>query len=458
MSLPLETYGYLPQLETYQGAACIPTSFSNAISALARTDSSLFALATEGENITYDSGSLLRDKLATQYFFTSSQAKPSGSPVSIVIKGLLDYVADVNLASRVHVWVRGPQESTAAYQEIGGWGEDSPELEIVPPDRPSFQKRYTAPSSDDPQISNVYKSGFEAQDIKDALDSNSAVIIGLAYDPPYTGGHAVTATNISWQDTNANNKIDIGEQVTLSVIDPLDPSLYYNPEVGDYLADGIASTESDPLVQALGPAKQTQITLTQTDSGIHFDYEQPALTKKEGKLTLGTDPQHPQKTDDSRATGTVAFIGGLRASTDSLDTITGTPDADTLESDPGRQVITGGAGGDTFVVGDPEKWGKGTNDIITDFNQNQDDIIAFRGDELKLDKLKLANVNTKDERKEAARSNANLIYHAPSSSNGKGILFLNSNDDARGWGDDGGRLLKLNGVDSLNKSDLHLLS
>ena len=73
------------------------------MAALARTYPSLRSLISSNGDVTYQVLAATRDTLATDYFYTSKNWNPTGSPVSLVIKGLQSYVADRNLAQALEV-------------------------------------------------------------------------------------------------------------------------------------------------------------------------------------------------------------------------------------------------------------------------------------------------------------------------------------------------------------------
>jgi len=61
----------------------------------------------------------------------------------------------------------------------------------------------------------------------DSFKAGSAVMISIDYN--LNGpGHEMTATGLSWVDTNNNNIIDFDENARLYVLDPLDPSVNYS--------------------------------------------------------------------------------------------------------------------------------------------------------------------------------------------------------------------------------------
>ena len=87
-------------------------------------------------------------------------------------------------------------------------------------------------------------------------------------------------------------------------------------------------------------------------------------------------------------------------------------------------------------------------DRIVNFNGDNGDRLelsrsAFKG----LDKLDLAVVSTRKERREAAKTTADIIYQQSS-----GKLFFNANDTLSGFGRDGGCFAMLQGSPQLSES------
>lgn len=158
MAIPRENYGYLPQLFTFDKNACVPTATANIMGALARTHPSLSSLISANGGITYQDLVATRDTLATDYFFTSVDWEPTGSPASLVIEGLQNYVADRNLAQALEVEAVGPDLNSAEINRVGNFGITK-SVSIQSPTQGRLMRTVTTPSISDPIIQRSYRGG-----------------------------------------------------------------------------------------------------------------------------------------------------------------------------------------------------------------------------------------------------------------------------------------------------------
>ena len=453
MAIPRENYGYLPQLFTFDKNACVPTATANIMAALARTYPSLRSLISANGNITYQDVAATRDALGTDYFFTSVDWEPTGSPVSLVIKGLQNYVADRNLAQALEVEAIGPGLNSKEIRQLGNFGIRKT-VSIQSPSRGGLTKTVTTPSISDPIIQRSYRGGgVTIQDIQQALDNGDGLLLGLIYNGERPAGHGVSAVSLDWRDRNGNGMADPEENAILTIIDPLNPSENYSQATpGDVIAQQVV----DPLVEALGPVRTTQMTLrtNRVNGALEWFYDQSSVSYN----TRTGEPQSvpgdtSNETTNQRQSGILTFAGIFKARSTNRDIITGTPEDNVIELDPGRQRIKGGQGSDAFVIGDAGSMQKGQSDVIIDFKPRQDDVIVLSKDALFIDEIDLTSISNQIAKKFAATSDHTLVYRERGKA---GILYLNSNGDEPGWGDQGGELIRLKGAPVLNADHLFI--
>ena len=451
MAIQRENYGYLPQLFTFDRNACVPTATANIMAALARTYPSLRSLISSNGDVTYQDLAATRDTLATDYFYTSKNWEPTGSPASLVIKGLQSYVAGRNLAQALEVEAIGPELGSREVEKIGNFGITEKAVSIESPSRGRLEKTVTTPSISDPIIQRSYRGGgVTIQDIQQALDNGDGLLLGLIYDGQLAG-HGVSAVSLDWTDRNGNGRADAKEDATLTIVDPLNPSENYSQAT-----PGSVDNEQrlDPLVEALGPVRTTEMRLISSnrDKKVRFEYTQYSVTYDEQTGEPGKAAgDSSNNITDRITTGLITFAAILTARSIKRDVLTGTSDDNVIELDPGRQRIKGGKGSDAFVIGDLDSLQEGQSDVLIDFKSKQNDQIGLSGDALSIEEIDLISVNNRFEQNLAKRSDHTLIYRQRENT---GILYLNTNGDDRGWGATGGELVRLKGAPDLNATDL----
>lgn len=452
MALAIESYGYLPQLFTFDKVACVPTAITNIMAAMARSYPSLSSLISATGGVTYEDLEDTRDELAERYFFTSEKWEPSGSPLSLVIEGLQAYAADRNLSQALEVEVIGPELSSPEIRTLGNFNKTKT-VKINSPSRGVFEKQVRTTKITDPVISRSYRGGsVTIQDIQQALNKGHGLVLGLIYDDGKSG-HAVSAVSLDWTDQNSNGIAESSENARLTIIDPLNPSRDYNPAT-----PGLVDQEQrwNPLAEAIGPVRTTEVRLqtAQKNAPLEWTYSQTSVSFN----NQTGEPQSEQGdssngTTTADASGLLTFAGILKARSTKRDIITGTSDDNVIELDPGRQQIKGGKGADAFVIGDADSMHKGQSDVIIDFKSRQGDVIVLSQDALAIDSIDLESVDNRAEKKLFARSDQQLVYHERGDT---GILYLNSNGDESGWGSEGGELIRLKGSPELSSTDLLL--
>jgi hypothetical protein len=243
-SIPLSSFGNLPQLETFQEAACVPTALTNTFAGLARTYPRLSRLI--GEQDTYKDLESTRNTLAKEYFLTSRDWFPAGSPVSLVVSGTNEYFASRDVAELLDFKAIGSNSGLANFGK-----EVSPgEITIYSPDgrvTPNPEK-FVTPKQEVLERQGLYTQGkVSIGDIEKALDSGSGLVLGLIWRGG-GGGHAVSAVDLNWKDKNNDGLLNKNESATLHVIDPLDPSTSYLPAVKEALGNAGLSSAGPPKV------------------------------------------------------------------------------------------------------------------------------------------------------------------------------------------------------------------
>ena len=134
------------------------------------------------------------------------------------------------------------------------------------------------------------------------------------------------------------------------------------------------------------------------------------------------------------------------------DVVKGTSRDDIIAAGPGKDTLIGGRGDDYFVVGSVAEDVKKKNlDVIKDFKG--EDQIVFDNQAYDIeDDIEVAVAETKKELKSAAKDDASIIYDQD-----KGKVFYDANGDKKGFGNDGGQILKLKGSPELDEEDFSYL-
>ena len=115
--------------------------------------------------------------------------------------------------------------------------------------------------------------------------------------------------------------------------------------------------------------------------------------------------------------------------------------------------MIGGRGDDYFVVGSVnEAVKKKSVDAIKDFRDGDQIVLDNEAYDAIEDDIEVAVTDTKKELKSAAKDDASIIYDQ-----GKGKLFYDANGDKKGFGNDGGQILKLKGSPELEEDNFSYL-
>ena len=451
-ALPITSYGKLPQLGTFELAACVPTAFTNTFAALARTNPKLSRLA--GVNGTYADLENTRDILAKEYFLTSRSWEPEGSPASLVVSGTQDYLNSIDLAESLEIKAIGPGPNDVL-KGLANFSTTEDVLIVPAKKGEAFTiQKFTTPTADELIQRSLYEQGtVKINDIKGVLDSGGGLVLGLIYDSA-NEGHAVSAASLQWEDVNKNGLADEEENATLTIIDPLDPSTSYSQ---NFETPATEAFFFDPLIQSTGGVKSSELILTSNpDGSLSYKYKEGqnslAITK-DGLFDL-VEEFDSSNEGANGSSGSIVFAGILSARKTVGDKVIGTPQVDVIELDPGRNKIKGAGGGDVFVVGDPLSLEQGSSDIITDFRPEQNDIIGLRSEELQIEDKTFIRIENRSELGRAAKSEASLIYLETKRF---GILLSNQNGEEPGLGINGGELIRLQGSPNLGNSDIALI-
>lgn len=449
MSISLKSYGYLPQLQTFDGYACVPTAAVNTMTAMARTYQSLRNLISTTGDFSYKNIADKRDILATRYFYTSNDWP--GTPGSLIIRGLQNYAGDIDLAQRLEVKFIGPDINSKQGRLIGNYGTTDT-IKIMPPSLQNLEQTITTPDSTDPIVQRSYHgSGATIHDIQKALVNGDGLLLGLLYDNG-GGGHMVSAVSLNWNDRNANGIAEADENALLTVIDPLHPSKNYTNATPGKVNN---QQKFYPLVEARGPVRSTVINLVsdQQTSEVEFRYEQYSIgfDTKTGR----PEPRYGDSsngTTSKEITGTIPFLAILKARENIGKTFKGGSGDNVIELDPGRDRIIGGKGSDVFVISDPKSLKKGKSDEIIDFKSNQD-LIVLSEHGLGIEEIDIAYTSKNKQTKLSKKSDQTLVYQQKEN---YGFLYFNSNGDDPGWGNQGGEIIRLKGAPDLTQNDLFI--
>lgn len=304
-------YGNLAQADNYDGLACVPTSITNALLAL-----NLDALMQDPSRpASWESLYATRNKLAEDYFYTSKywQNFPSeysdgsfnpgiakslnpalpdptfinkkqtggyavaqGTVPSMMLKGMLSYFEDQGLNDAITLTATGLIKGKAGANTFNFAGFDVTTT--------INNQTYTTPSQND--LSNTFaaaKNG-DSQNNLDFLMANlerGPVVFGMYYTNE-PGGHAVLATHLDLNDTNANGILEKNEGSKIWFIDPLNPGSSYDPSV-----ESSSNPAAFNQIKTLGAAKPTSATIWQDTNGfLMIEYAQKSLVLRDGTIQL----------------------------------------------------------------------------------------------------------------------------------------------------------------------------
>ena len=255
MSIPVEYYGYLPQLDTFEGVACVPTATANTMVAMAKTYPTLKNLISSNGDVAYQDIAAARDILGTEYFYSSK--KDEGTPPARIIEGLQRYAADLDLAQELEIKFIGPDINGPLKNELGFNKTQKVEIHS-PSSKLPIKKTIKTLEGTDPIVERSYRSAvLTMEDIQKSLMSGDGLLVGLLYEDNKVG-HMVSAVSLEWKDTNANGIAEVEENASLTIVDPLYPSKNYaNATPGNIERE----KKFHPLAEATGPVRTTQIKL-----------------------------------------------------------------------------------------------------------------------------------------------------------------------------------------------------
>jgi len=289
-SAPITQYfGYLPQLATFDGLACTPTSATNALTyVLTRpnTPGGVYAPLQ-----TYEGWETVRDDIATNYFFTSPDTVPAGTLPAQAVIGMNQYLIDNGRKAHTSLSAIGLSTDPDG-NNIAGWG--TPAQNGHPAIGPATQ----------------YSSIFTEQVVtgeflRAALLRTDAILAGGFYSTGDSApaGHAVVITQLNWDDKNADGRIDLADGATVKILDPLDPSQSYSPALGSTIGYGTGATIQEQLddalnakVTATGPPLFKTGSIVQNEAGaLVVTYEQSSLVNNNGEFqNVGGDVSNSQ--------------------------------------------------------------------------------------------------------------------------------------------------------------------
>jgi hypothetical protein len=308
-------FGNLPQLESFDGLACVPTSITNALLALGINE-----LMQDPDNpSSYNSLSKTRDILGSKYFHTSKKwsslidppednsIQPNllslnkdyptpyyyvaeGSVPSLVIKGTLDYIEYQRkkspFSTPITVSTSGLIKGNIAGQNFNFTGFDLQNKidgnTITTPTKKEYE-RYFNELIDDPE-----KRGAGVLDLLMQGLLRGPIVFAMYYTGQ-PGGHAVVASSIKIDDKNANGWIDEGEG-QISFIDPLHPSQGYEWVKG--------------VVQGKDSFRLTEGNIWQSADGfLKLSYDQRSVVPDKDKGTFNVNSGDTSNNTFSRVEG-----------------------------------------------------------------------------------------------------------------------------------------------------------
>ena len=308
-----EYFGYLPQLATFDGLACTPTSATNALTCVLTRPAVPGGVHTPLQS--YAGWETVRDDLANNYFFTSPDTVPAGTLPAQAVIGLNQYLIDIGRQQHTSLSAIGLSKDSSG-NNIAGWG--TPAQNGHPAIGPATQ----------------YDSIFTEQIVtgeflRASLLRTDAILAGGFYSTGDSepAGHAVVITELKWDDKNANGRIDSADGATVKILDPLDPSQNYSPEVGSTIGYGTGATTQQQLDNALdtkvvatGDALFKTGSIVQNDAGaLVVSYQQSSLVNNKGEFqNVGGDASNGQ-TEAVDMTIMLAMAIGTTGLPDSVD-------------------------------------------------------------------------------------------------------------------------------------------
>ena len=311
-----DAFGYLPQLETFDGLACTPTSITNALVYLySQGGLSEHVGALSG----YDAWVSVRDTLATDYLYTSPDngaGLPAGTLPAQVVVGLPQYLQAQRLSDYVSIAAIGVSTDSQG-NNIAGWGTAADPAT----GRPAIG---TASS-----YWHIFTEGaVTGEFLRAALLRSDAVIAGGFYTDTQGNpeGHSIVITGLNWTDKNANGVMDASDGAQMTVLDPLDPAQAYTPAVGSDIGYGSGDTAQEQLNAALNEVKGAQGPSFKTgdvyvnDAGmLVFSYQQLSLENLDGTLSLASGDSSNGRTASTDMTIMLAMSLGTSGLPNNID-------------------------------------------------------------------------------------------------------------------------------------------
>ena len=211
-------YGYLWQYSVAPpigSQACGPTSITNAFTFLQNTQGGKIGNQLTGDD--YADWLNAANALANDYMQTGGTDKP------LAERGTTNGHLTTGMQQYAQHWHE--QNSDQAKIQFNGVSFGDKRYDPEHPEKGTFPDWVKLLPNQGPTIEQLYEM----------LAGGAGVVMGM--NPGPIGGHIVTLAGMDWDDINGDGIVDRGE-ATLSIIDPLDPSSYYeNTEPEPYGAD-----------------------------------------------------------------------------------------------------------------------------------------------------------------------------------------------------------------------------
>ena len=312
-----DAFGYLPQLATFYGEACIPTSTTNALTYLVNLPGS--TISDFAPLADYSAWASTRDEIGHIYYHTGTE----GTKPAFAISGISDYLTNNNIRNLVSISAIG--SSTLDGNNIAGWGLPASDTPGDTYPAAPLAAAYSGIFTDTP-VSGEY--------LRASLLRNEATVAAGFYG--VDTGHAIVIVGLDWTDTNGNGRIDKSENATIKILDPLDPAQEYSVEFGTQLSSSGSNSDFtnvipnfpdavdalDAVTGTIGPTFKTGTIYEEGNGFLVFNYGQYSLGIANGLLVQSAgDSSNPDVAVDTDMQLMLAMALGVSGLPDSIDTI-----------------------------------------------------------------------------------------------------------------------------------------
>ena len=315
-----DAFGYLPQLATFYGEACVPTSTTNALTYLVNLPGS--TISDFAPLADYSAWASTRDEIGQNYYHTGT----SGTLPAFAIEGISDYLTYYEIRNLVSISAIGSSKLDG--KNIAGWGLPASDTPGDTYPAAPLAAAYSGIFTETP-VSGEY--------LRASILRNEAIVVGGFYTSGDVGqGHGIVIVGLDWTDINGNGRIDKSENATITILDPLDPAQEYSVEFGTQLSSSGSNSDFtngipnfpdavdalDAVTGTIGPTFKTGTIYEEGNGFLVFNYGQYSLGIANGLLVQSAgDSSNSDVPLDTDMQLMLAMAFGVSGLPDSIDTI-----------------------------------------------------------------------------------------------------------------------------------------